>query len=126
MALVGCAAPREVPEPEQVCDLARWRQLRPAAFWSDSLVAERDLDRELVRLSSPPLPDRPPPEGWAVIGTVVTPEGLPADVAVMASSSPAVEGLSRQLVLASRFSPPRRGGVPVWAFVCIPVVMRIV
>lgn len=126
-ALLSCAPPHTVtpPRAEAVCDLPRWRALRPAAAWSDSLVAEADLDSGLMRLSTPTLRHGPPPEGWAVVGVVVMPEGLVADAKIMASSSPAVDSLARWLALESRFGGPRRGGRSVWAFACVPVVFTI-
>jgi len=128
MMVAGCNPPavERVPAPEEVCDLAAWRRLQPPAAWTDSLVAERDLDTGFVRLSSPMARGGPPPAGWAVVGTVVTPEGAVADAAVMRSSGTQVDSLAQWIVLGSRYSPPRRGGVAVWAFVCSPVVIRIV
>jgi hypothetical protein len=106
--------------------LEKWRSLRPAAPWNDSLVTLEELDEGFMRLSSPSLAEGPPPVGWAVVGTVVTPEGVVADAVVMAWAGTGVDSLARRLVAGTRFSPPRRRGMPVWAFVCSPIESRIV
>ena len=126
---VACTPPSSrippMPEYATVCDMQRWQEQRPPAPWSDSLVAEDKLDTALVRLSTPPLRNGPPPEGWAIVGFVVMPEGRVADAAVVLSSSRVVDSLAVLLVGGSRYSTPRSGGRPAWAFACAPVVLTI-
>lgn len=127
---VSCTPPPSsrippMPEHSTVCDLQRWREQRAPAPWSDSLVSEGELDTALIRLSTPPLRSGPPPEGWAIVGFVVTPEGRVADAAVVVSSNPVVDSLAVWLVSGSRYSAPRKGTRSAWAFACAPVVLTI-